>query len=171
MQLGWDASTYQPQWQGCARSVHSPYGIKRMPTMGEVGKYLPMTVTAERSPNIRGRNLLRYGRTSCHHDFYNQNAVQKVQRIFVIFSNVGFLPQKVRHLSAKTIWYVHWSPAKFNVQIAECLHPYRELRYSEAPKYACNPPKVWFLTYFWRITATISIQIIIELKGLSKRFS
>ena len=78
-----------------------------------------MTVTAERNPNIRGRNLLRYGRTSCHHDFYNQNEVQKVQRIFINSQNVGFLPQKVRHSSVKILLYANQSPIKFNAQIAE----------------------------------------------------
>ena len=40
-----------------------------------------MTVTAERSvidPNIRRwRESLRYGRSNCHYDLYDQNAVKK----------------------------------------------------------------------------------------------
>ena len=106
-----------------------------MPTMGEVGKYVPMTVTAERSvivPQHNRRDLLRYGRTSCHHNFYNQNEVQKVQRIFINSQNVGFLPQKVRHSSAKILLYAIQSPIKFNAQIAELLHRHREYPYSEA---------------------------------------
>ena len=63
-----------------------------------------MTVTAELSviePQHKRADVLRYGRTSCHHDFYNQNAVLKVQQNFIISQNVGFLPQKVRHLTEK----------------------------------------------------------------------
>ena len=70
----------KPQWQGCAKPVQSPCEIERMPTMGDAGTIVPMTVTAERSvvvPRQKKRNLLRYGRTSCHHDSYNQTSVQK----------------------------------------------------------------------------------------------
>ena len=81
-----------------------------------------MTVTAELrviEPQHKRRDLLRYGRTNCHHGFYNQNAVQKVQRIFINSQNVGFLPQKVRHSSAKILLYANQSPIKFNAQIAK----------------------------------------------------
>ena len=81
-----------------------------------------MTITAELrviESQHKRRDLLRYGRTSCYHDFYNQNAVKKVQRIFKNSQNVGFLPQKVRHSSAKILLYAIQSPTKFNAQIAE----------------------------------------------------
>ncbi len=69
----------------------------------------------DRTPTTEdGRELLRYGRTSCHHDFYNQNAVQKVQRNFINSQNVGFLPQKVRHYSGKILLYAIQPPTKFN---------------------------------------------------------
>ena len=78
----------QPTYQLQDRQTLTDINYAMLIKMGDIGTISVYDrhgrAQRDRTPtNEDGRDLLRYGRTSCHHDFYNQKDVQKVQRIFI----------------------------------------------------------------------------------------